>query len=51
MDVNGAEASSVIYESIAGLAKEIDDCGLENASGDDSVFLEWTRLTGMFLFF
>lgn len=50
VDVNGAEASSVIYESIATLAQEIDSSGLENASGDESIFLPMTRLTGILCF-
>jgi hypothetical protein len=48
VDVNGSEASSVIYESLAALAQEIDSCGIENVDGNESIFLPLTRLQGGF---
>jgi hypothetical protein len=46
VDLNGTEASSVIYESLAALAREIESCGIDNVDGKKPIFLHLTHLKG-----
>ena len=46
VDINGAEASSLIYESLVFIANEIESLGFDqDVEGDDSVLLPFIRLS------